>query len=69
MADQLGLDVVLEGIETERQREAARSLGKVRWQGFLFARPMAGDALQAFEAALEGGAGDEGDANGAGGGT
>ena len=69
MADQLGLDVVLEGIETERQREAARSLGKVRWQGFLFARPMAGDALQAFEAALEGGPGDEGDANGAGGGT
>lgn len=58
MANQLGLDIVLEGIETERQREAARALGTLRWQGFLFARPMAGDALQAFEAALEGESGD-----------
>lgn len=69
MANQLGLDIVLEGIETERQREAARALGTLRWQGFLFARPMAGDALQAFEAALEGEADGERDANGAGGGT
>ncbi len=69
MANQLGLDIVLEGIETERQREAARALGTLRWQGFLFARPMAGDALQAFEAALEGEAADDGGSNGAGGGT
>ena len=34
MAEQLNLEVVLEGIETERQRQAAVRLGDVFWQGF-----------------------------------
>ena len=61
MAEQLNLEVVLEGIETENQRQAAARLGDARWQGYLFARPMTAASLQAFEAALEG--------DGAGGGT
>lgn len=54
IADQLGLQIILEGIETERQRDAAYSLGDVHWQGYLFARPMSGQSLKEFEAALEG---------------
>jgi sensor c-di-GMP phosphodiesterase-like protein len=54
MAEQLKLHVVLEGIETERQRQAVVRLGSVSWQGFLFARPMSAASLRAFEAALEG---------------
>lgn len=54
MAEQLNLEVVLEGIETERQRQAATRLGEVTWQGFLFARPMSAESLKAFEAALSG---------------
>nr|WP_240955929.1 EAL domain-containing protein [Wenzhouxiangella sp. XN79A] len=59
MAEQLNLEVVLEGIETERQRQAAARLGEVTWQGFLFARPMSADSLKAFEAALSGDEPDE----------
>jgi diguanylate cyclase (GGDEF)-like protein len=40
MAHGLGIDVVAEGIETERQAERLRELGCDRGQGFLFARPM-----------------------------
>ncbi len=54
MAEQLNLEVVLEGIESERQRRAAVRLGDVFWQGFLFARPMSAESLKAFEAALSG---------------
>ena len=39
----LGLDVIAEGIETERQRERLRALGCTVGQGFLFARPLPPD--------------------------
>ena len=35
-----GLQVIAEGIETERQRARLRDLGCTRGQGFLFARPL-----------------------------
>ncbi len=41
----LGLSVVAEGIEDERQAQILRSLGCPLGQGFLFARPMAAPAL------------------------
>ena len=41
MARQLGLRVIAEGIETEAQLAAVRSLGCEYAQGYLFARPMA----------------------------
>ena len=41
MARQLGLRVIAEGIETEAQLAAVRSLGCEYGQGYLFARPMA----------------------------
>lgn len=40
LADNLGLNVVAEGIETEAQLEALRVLGCERGQGFYLARPM-----------------------------
>jgi diguanylate cyclase (GGDEF)-like protein len=39
------LQVIAEGIETERQRERLRELGCTTGQGFLFARPMPAGAL------------------------
>ena len=39
LADTLGLDVVAEGVETERQAESLRAAGCTKAQGFLFARP------------------------------
>ncbi len=41
----LGLEVIAEGIETERQRERLRALGCTVGQGFLFARPLPPDEL------------------------
>jgi diguanylate cyclase (GGDEF)-like protein len=45
------LQVIAEGIETERQRARLRELGCTRGQGFLFARPMAPEALAGLAAA------------------
>ena len=45
LARALDVDVTAEGIETEDQREAMTELGCERGQGFLFARPMAPEAL------------------------
>jgi EAL domain-containing protein (putative c-di-GMP-specific phosphodiesterase class I) len=39
------LQVIAEGIETERQRERLRALGCTTGQGFLFAHPLTPEAL------------------------
>lgn len=49
MATALGLDVIAEGVETEAQRASLESLGCVKYQGYLFGKPV---PLDAFEAAL-----------------
>jgi EAL domain-containing protein (putative c-di-GMP-specific phosphodiesterase class I) len=41
VADAVGCDLVVEGIETEAQREHLRELGVKLGQGFLMARPLA----------------------------
>ncbi len=48
MAQNLGLTVVAEGIETPAQLESLKRLGCQRGQGYLLARPMNGDQLLKF---------------------
>ena len=43
MADALDLQVLVEGVENEAQRELARKEGCVYYQGFLRAEPMAAE--------------------------
>eukprot|EP01031_Cornospumella_fuschlensis_P001083 gene1083-biopygen916 len=52
----LGLAVIAEGVEDERQAQILQSLGCPLAQGFLFARPMTADALNGWlnNDALEG---------------
>jgi predicted signal transduction protein with EAL and GGDEF domain len=54
LAQRLGLDVIAEGVENERQRAHLVDLGCVFGQGFLFAKPLAADraglVVQAGEA-------------------
>jgi diguanylate cyclase (GGDEF)-like protein len=50
-AENLGLSVVAEGVETERQMLMLRQHGCRIYQGFLFARPMPLDDFVAFAAA------------------
>ncbi len=45
LCDALALEVILEGIETTEQAEAVEHLGGRLAQGFLYHRPMSGDAL------------------------
>jgi EAL domain-containing protein (putative c-di-GMP-specific phosphodiesterase class I) len=45
MAHRLGILVIAEGIETEAQRDLLRELGCDYGQGYLFAKPLAGEAL------------------------
>jgi len=45
LAAGIGLEVVCEGIETEEQRTSLLAMGAVYGQGWLFARPMAPEAL------------------------
>ena len=52
LAGALNMRVVAEGVETEEQAEALRTLGVHRMQGFLFARPQPAPAIDAM---LEGG--------------
>ena len=55
LAHALGLRVVAEGVETERQRDILQTLGCDEFQGYLFARPMDAERL-ALWAAGEAGA-------------
>jgi diguanylate cyclase (GGDEF)-like protein len=48
LAHALGLRVVAEGVETEDQRDRLRALGCDELQGYLFAKPMAPDALASW---------------------
>ena len=45
LAHALGLSVVAEGVETERQRDILQTLGCDEFQGYLFARPMDAERL------------------------
>lgn len=45
LARRLGIQVIAEGIETERQRDLLRELGCPVGQGFLFSRPLPGGEL------------------------
>ncbi len=54
LAEALGLDVIAEGVETERQLDGLKRLGCRLAQGFLFARPCSAELTeQALRAALE----------------
>ena len=44
----LGLTVVAEGVETDHELEQLRQFGCDQAQGFLYARPMAAEALEAW---------------------
>ena len=46
LAKALGHNMVAEGVETEQQRQFLRDAGCHTLQGFLIARPLAGDALE-----------------------
>jgi diguanylate cyclase (GGDEF)-like protein len=53
LAHALGLRVVAEGVETERQRDILQTLGCDEFQGYLFARPMDADRLALWAAGEE----------------
>jgi diguanylate cyclase (GGDEF)-like protein/PAS domain S-box-containing protein len=48
LADQLGLEVIAEGIESEQQLDVIRSLRCGYVQGFLLARPLGGEQTEAL---------------------
>jgi c-di-GMP phosphodiesterase len=48
LAQNLGIDVIAEGIETEEQVLKLRRLGCYRGQGYLFAKPLESDRVTAF---------------------
>lgn len=48
LALDLGMRVVVEGVETAEQVELLRSLGPVRLQGYYFAKPMLGEEVLAW---------------------
>jgi EAL domain-containing protein (putative c-di-GMP-specific phosphodiesterase class I) len=50
LAEMLGLRTVAEGVEHEAQRDALGALGCALGQGYLFARPLAADAMRAYVA-------------------
>ena len=45
IARHLGLDVIAEGVESAEQLEVLRECGCVRYQGYLFGRPVEAERL------------------------
>jgi EAL domain-containing protein (putative c-di-GMP-specific phosphodiesterase class I) len=45
-AENLGLRLIAEGVETEAQADLLRNLGCTLGQGYLYAKPMPGEALE-----------------------
>ena len=60
LSESLGMDCVVEGIETDRQRQLAQRLGCKFAQGHHFARPMAAVKIKDYLAAQSGVGGDVG---------
>ncbi len=60
MAEELGMSVVAEGIETEHQQGQLRELGCQYGQGFLYARPAVPESLEldGYSAMVQPGVGD-----------
>ena len=52
LAESFGFDVIAEGVETEAQHKLLASNGCRHFQGYLFAHPMAADALTAVARTL-----------------
>lgn len=48
LGQQLGLQVVAEGVETEEQRQLLESIGCLAYQGYLFSRPLPAEAFEQF---------------------
>jgi sensor c-di-GMP phosphodiesterase-like protein len=48
LAQNLGMEVVAEGVETEHQRDKLKALECEFGQGYHFAKPMGKDAAEAF---------------------
>ncbi len=48
LAENLEMEIVAEGVETQRQAELLRGLGCTRGQGFLYARPMPASAVETY---------------------
>jgi len=52
MANDLGLDVIAEGVETQAQREFLWAAGCMQYQGYLYSKPIALDAFAAYMKAV-----------------
>jgi EAL domain-containing protein (putative c-di-GMP-specific phosphodiesterase class I) len=48
VASSLGMDTVVEGVETETQATLARQLGCGNGQGYVFSQPLEAQALNAW---------------------
>ncbi len=48
MAQNLNLDVIAEGVETDEQRQILQSMGCTHYQGYLFGRPVPIDEFELF---------------------
>jgi EAL domain-containing protein (putative c-di-GMP-specific phosphodiesterase class I) len=48
MAHELGLDVIVEGVETAEQLELVRSFGAHKVQGYYFSKPLPSGEMKAL---------------------